>query len=78
MKKNNKVLYSFKKALKVIYSCENEIQLAVAKKFCSNFLTFYSKYVGDNKYQATALVAKAYNRLIDRHNFMKKTFKKVG
>lgn len=59
---------SYKKALKVIESCENKKQLVGAKKYSNNFFQTYAKFVGYSKYGfreyvSDGMVSDMYNRL---------------
>ena len=60
----------YKKAMKVIDSCENEYHIKAAKRYCNNFFTNYAteqefRY-NSNLFLVDTLYAKAYDRLLKR------------
>jgi len=66
--KNKNVMQSYKKALKVIDSCENQHHLEGANHYINNFLLAYSKGREYNEFnleiiEPDAFAAVAYNRL---------------
>lgn len=59
---------SFKKALKVIDSCENEYHLEAAKRYCNNFFKVHAKEAevshGTQLFSVDSIYASAYERLL--------------
>lgn len=53
-------LYTYKKALKVIDSCENEIHIIGAKKYCNNFFTQHSKESYSHKFGLKQYITSDY------------------
>ena len=61
---------SYKKALKVIDSCENEVQLEGAKKYINNFFLFFATQKNTNMgrlFKVPETVSSAYQRLLIKH-----------
>ena len=61
---------SYKKAIKVIDSCENEIQLEGAKKYINNFFLFFATQKNTNVgklFKVPEIVSSAYQRLLIKH-----------
>ena len=61
---------NYKKALKVIESCENHIQLKGAKNYINNFFKFHSTEVSSNTvpiFSVDDIVHKMYQRLLIKH-----------
>jgi len=66
--KNKNVINSYKKAIRVIDSCENQDHLEVANHYINNFLLAYSKGREYNKFgletiEPDEFAAVAYTRL---------------
>jgi len=60
----------YKKALKVIESCENHIQLKGAKNYINNFFKFHSTELSSNTvpiFSVDDMVHKMYQRLLIKH-----------
>ena len=60
----------FKKALRVINSCENHIQLKGAKKYINNFFKYHSAEVSSNTvnvFSVDEVIHKMYQRLLIKH-----------
>ena len=62
------VMKAYKKAIKVIDSCENLNQLEGASNYANNFLQYFSKHTndyisGNGIYEVDSLVETAYQRL---------------
>lgn len=60
----------FKKALRVINSCENHIQLKGAKKYINNFFSYHSSEVSSNTvdiFSVDEMVHRMYQRLLIKH-----------
>jgi len=62
------ILGNYKKAMRVIDSCENMDHITAAKKYTNLFLEIESSYVGYNKYgmrelTSDELVSEMYRRL---------------
>ena len=60
----------FKKALRVIDSCENHIQLKGAKKYVNNFFKYHSAEVRSNTvniFSVDEMIHKMYQRLLIKH-----------
>ena len=61
---------SYRKALKVIDSCENEVQLEGAKKYINNFFLFFATQKDTNMgklFKVPETVSSAYQRLLIKH-----------
>jgi len=63
------IFSGYKKALKVIDSCENEYHTNGAKKFINNFFLYHAKEEPMNRYgtklfAADSLLAEMYERLL--------------
>lgn len=61
---------TYKKALKVIDSCENEVQLEGAKKYINNFFLFFAtqkKTSMGKLFKVPETVSSAYQRLLIKH-----------
>ena len=70
-------LYSYKKALRVIDSCTNSLQLVGARNFCNNFFIHYSveqpkTRLGFTTYLTDELIGKMYRRLLKKLYFKEK------
>lgn len=64
-----RIFGAYKKALKVIDSCENEYHTTGAKKFINNFFRHHAKMEPMNRYgmetfSADSLIAQMYERLL--------------
>ena len=64
-----KIFGAYKKALKVIDSCENEYHTTGATKFINNFFRHHAKMEPMNRYgmqtfSADSLIAQMYERLL--------------
>lgn len=60
----------YKKALKVIESCENHIQLKGAKNYINNFFKFHSTELSSNTvpiFSVDDMVHRMYQRLLIKH-----------
>lgn len=59
---------SYKKALKVIDSCENEYHIKAARNYCNNFFKVYATEAeishGTQLFSVDSLYASAYERLL--------------
>ena len=59
---------SFKKALKVIDSCENEYHLEAAKRYCNNFFKVHATMAevsySTQLFSVDSIYASAYERLL--------------
>lgn len=61
---------SYKKALKVIDSCENEVQLEGAKKYINNFFLFFATQKDTSMgklFKVPETISSAYQRLLVKH-----------
>lgn len=61
---------TYKKALKVIDSCENEVQLEGAKKYINNFFLFFATQKNTSMgklFKVPETVSSAYQRLLIKH-----------
>lgn len=61
---------SYKKALKVIDSCENEVQLEGAKKYINNFFLFFATQKDTSMgklFKVPETISSAYQRLLIKH-----------
>ena len=61
---------SYRKALKVIDSCENEVQLEGAKKYINNFFLFFATQKDTDMgklFKVPETVSSAYQRLLIKH-----------
>ena len=63
---------SYRKALKVIDSCENDKHLEATSRYLNNFLSIQSEYIGEGHYEADEYVMNAYKRLRERYGIKKK------
>ena len=63
---------SYRKALKVIDSCENDKHLEATSRYLNNFLTIQSEFIGEGLYEADDYVMNAYRRLRERYAIKKK------
>lgn len=57
---------SYRKALKVIDSCENDKHLEATSRYLNNFLSIQSEFIGEGLYEADDYVMNAYRRLRER------------
>ncbi|MDA9111881.1 hypothetical protein N9J42_00180 [bacterium] len=58
------IFYSYKKAKKVIISCETREQLAGAKRFCNLFMKVHSEPINKRwEVNTTPIVAELYDKL---------------
>ena len=62
------MVQGYKKALKVIDSCENKDHLEGAKRYCNNFFSYYAKEAGIQHgtqiFSLDDFYAEAYERLL--------------
>lgn len=61
---------SYKKALKVIDSCENETQLEGAKKYINNFFLYFATQKNSSMgkiFKVPETISAAYQRLLIKH-----------
>lgn len=54
---------TYKKCLKVIDSCENQLHIKSTEKYIGNFLTMHSEYLGSGQYETDEFILKSYGRL---------------
>ena len=75
--KYSEVTSAYRKALKVIDSCENEYHLQGANNYINNFLAHFSKKLdyktrsGETMYESDQFVSTAYVRLRDKYRIKK-------
>ena len=72
-------LLGYKKALKVIESCENELHLIAAQKYCNNFFKVNAKKEPMNRYgkdifNIDPFYASAYERLLKKIHLKRQSF----
>lgn len=74
---NSEVTSAYRKALKVIDSCENDLHLEVANRYINNFLSHFSKKThestrfGEAILETDQFVSTAYVRLRDEYQMKK-------
>lgn len=72
------MIEGYRKALKVIDSCENEDHIKGAKRYCSNFFSYHAQAegirYGTEIFSLDTFYASAYERLLKKIHLKRQSF----